>query len=96
MDGGVAGVDSPLGSLRSKRFAVTKRRPNGKKSPNPSAWLYVMQSEDLENWIQRELWRANGPDVPLERMGQMIASNLLLDKNKLGKWSLRRRRVCVL
>lgn len=64
----------------------TYPRPNGEKYANANARLYVMRSEDLENWSQPELLSVKGPDVPFERMGRMIDPYLLLDKDEPGKW----------
>lgn len=64
----------------------TYPRPNGEKYANADARLYVMRSDDLENWSQPELLMVKGGNVPRERMGRMIDPYLLQDKDDPGKW----------
>ena len=61
-------------------------RPHGEKFGNESARLWIMRSDDLENWSSPELLRVKGPEVPVENMGRMIDPYLLEDKDEPGKW----------
>jgi sucrose-6-phosphate hydrolase SacC (GH32 family) len=51
-----------------------------------TARVFVMTSEDLENWSAPRLLKVKGPDVPVEKMGRMIDAFLLEDKDEAGKW----------
>ena len=66
--------------------ASTYPQPNGELYGNATARLYLMRSKDLEHWSEPELMRVKGPDVPVEKMGRMIDSYLMPDKDDPGKW----------
>ena len=51
-----------------------------------SARVFIMRSDDLENWSEPELLKVKGDDVPREKMGRMIDAYLVEDKDKPGKW----------
>jgi hypothetical protein len=53
---------------------------------NTSARIFVMRSNDLENWSEAELLKVKGPRVPISEMGRMIDPYLLEDKDKPGKF----------
>ncbi len=63
----------------------TYPRPNGEKYGNHSARVWILRSDDLEQWSEPELLRVKG-DVPFESMGRMIDPYLLEDKDEPGKW----------
>jgi hypothetical protein len=64
----------------------TYPRPHGEKFGNNSSRIWIMRSEDLENWGPAELLRVKGPDVPEEKMGRMIDPFLLQDKDDPMTW----------
>lgn len=64
----------------------TYPRQNGEKFANADARVFVMRSNDLENWSEPELLRVKGDDVPREQMGRMIDPYLLQDKIDAGRW----------
>jgi len=51
-----------------------------------TARLFVMRSEDLEQWGEPELLRVKGSHVPVEEMGRMIDAYLVEDRGEPGKW----------
>jgi len=51
-----------------------------------SARVFIMRSDDLENWSEPELLKVKGDDVPREQMGRMIDAYLVEDKDEPGKW----------
>ena len=64
----------------------TYPRPNGERYGNQNARLWIMRSQDLENWGPPELLKVLGPGVSQEDMGRMIDPYLLQDKDDPGKW----------
>lgn len=64
----------------------TYPRPNGERYGNKDSRVWIMRSNDLENWGPAELLRVKGPDVPPEKMGRMIDPFLIKDKDDPDKW----------
>ena len=64
----------------------TYPRPNSETYGNETSRLWIMRSNDLENWGAPELLRVKGPDVPVENMGRMIDPYLVEDQDEPGKW----------
>jgi len=60
--------------------------PNREDFGDASSRLWIMRSEDLEEWSEPELLRVKGEDVPLEQMGRMIDPYLVEDAGEPGKW----------
>jgi hypothetical protein len=60
--------------------------PNGEKYANNDAKVWIMRSDDLENWDEPELMMVKGPDVPVAEMGRLIDAYLVEDKDQPGKW----------
>ena len=58
----------------------------GQSTGDASSRLWIMRSDDLENWSEPELLRVKGPDVPVEAMGRMIDPYLIEDAADPGKW----------
>jgi hypothetical protein len=56
------------------------------KYGNQSARLFIMRSQDLQNWSEPELLKVKGPDVSEFEMGRMIDPYLMQDKDKPGKY----------
>ncbi len=51
-----------------------------------TARIFVMESDDLQNFSAPRLLHVKGPDVPVDKMGRMIDPYLLEDKDQPGKW----------
>lgn len=64
----------------------TYPRPNGEKYGNGNARIWLMESEDLENWSEPQIMKVKGKDVKIEDMGRMIDPYLIEDKDEKGKW----------
>ncbi len=64
----------------------TYPRPNGERFGNKDSRIWIMRSNDLENWGPAELLQVKGPDVPQEKMGRMIDPFLIKDKDDPNKW----------
>jgi hypothetical protein len=64
----------------------TYPRPNGEKHGNKDSRVWIMRSQDLENWGPPELLAVKGPGVSREKMGRMIDPFLLQDKDDPKKW----------
>ncbi|MBD3267832.1 family 43 glycosylhydrolase [bacterium] len=60
--------------------------PNKEKWGNPTARLWIMRSDDLEDWSTPELLKVKGPNVPRGKMGRMIDPYLIEDADEPGKW----------
>ncbi|MHC4213905.1 MAG: sialidase family protein [Planctomycetota bacterium] len=60
--------------------------PDGKKYGNNNCRLWIMRSDDLENWAEPEMLKVKGPDVPFDKMGRLIDAYLVEDKDTPGKW----------
>jgi hypothetical protein len=60
--------------------------PNGEKYGNDDCRVWIMRSDDLENWGPAEMLMVKGPDVPVEKMGRLIDAYLVEDKDEPGKW----------
>ncbi len=60
--------------------------PNNEKHGNKNARVWIMRSDDLENWSKPEMLKVKGPDVPFEKMGRLIDPYLVQDKNDPRKW----------
>jgi len=60
--------------------------PGGEKYGTSDARIWIMKSDDLENWSEPELLRVRGPDVPVEKMGRIIDPYLVRDKDEPEKW----------
>lgn len=60
--------------------------PNNEVYGNPTARLWIMRSDDLENWSEPEMLAVKGPDVARKDMGRMIDPYLIEDKDKPGRW----------
>ena len=54
---------------------------NGEKYGNGRSRLYIMESEDLENWSEPYLLNVKG-DLPSEKAGRMIDPYLIYDENE--------------
>jgi sucrose-6-phosphate hydrolase SacC (GH32 family) len=48
--------------------------------------LFMMSSEDLENWSVPTLLKVKGKEIAVENMGRMIDPYLVEDKSEKGKW----------
>ena len=64
----------------------TYPRPNGERFGNDSSRLWIMRSQDLENWGPPEQLRVKGPNVPEEKLKRMIDPYLFEDRDDSGKW----------
>ncbi len=64
----------------------TYPRPKGEKYGNKDCRVWIMRSDDLENWGPPERLMVKGPEVPVEKMGRLIDPYLVEDKDKPGKW----------
>jgi hypothetical protein len=64
----------------------TYPRPHGERNGNADSRIWIMRSQDLENWGPPELLAVMGPEVSREKMGRMIDPFLLQDKDDPGKW----------
>jgi hypothetical protein len=64
----------------------TYPRPNGERYGNENSRIWMMRSQDLENWGKPELLKVMGPAVSQGEMGRLIDPFLLQDKNEPGKW----------
>lgn len=64
----------------------TYPRQNGEKYANNTARVFIMRSEDLENWSVPELLRVKGDEVPNDQMGRMIDPYVLQDKDDARRW----------
>jgi sucrose-6-phosphate hydrolase SacC (GH32 family) len=51
-----------------------------------SARIFIMRSNDLENWSEPEILMVKGNDVPVPEMGRMIDPYLLEDKDEKGRY----------
>lgn len=60
--------------------------PNGETFGNKTSRIWIMRSDDLENWSEPELLRVKGANVPIENMGRMIDPYLIEDADQPGKW----------
>ena len=60
--------------------------PNNEKHGNKNARVWIMRSDDLENFSKPEMLKVKGPDVPFEKMGRLIDPYLVQDKNDPKKW----------
>ena len=60
-------------------------RENGEKYGNHRSRLYVVESDDLENFSSPRLLRVKG-DIPEEEMGRMIDPYLLRDREDPELW----------
>jgi sucrose-6-phosphate hydrolase SacC (GH32 family) len=60
--------------------------PNGEVFSTDESRIWIMRSQDLENWSKPELLKVKGEDVPREKMGRMIDPYLLEDAQEKGKW----------
>jgi len=60
--------------------------PDDEKYGNENARIWIMKSDDLENFSEPELLEVRGPDVPVEKMGRIIDPYLVRDKDERGKW----------
>ncbi|BDD11380.1 hypothetical protein FUAX_38120 [Fulvitalea axinellae] len=60
--------------------------PNKERFGNKDSRVWIMRSEDLENWSEPELLKVKGNDVVVEDMGRMIDPYLLEDADEPGKW----------
>ncbi len=58
--------------------------PNLEKWGNQTSRIWIMRSNDLEQWSQPELLAVKGADIPVEDMGRMIDPYLFQDAD--GKW----------
>ncbi len=68
-----------------KMCLQTYCRENGEKYGNDRSRIYLMESEDLENWSEPYPMMVKG-ETPLEQMGRMIDPYLLYDE-KEGLWN---------
>ena len=59
-------------------------RENGEKYGNDNSRIWVMESDDLENWEEPRMLRVKGDDVPFEEMGRMIDPYLIQAED--GAW----------
>jgi len=50
----------------------TYPRPKGEKYGNRDCRVWIMRSNDLENWGPPERLMVKGPEVPVEKMGRLI------------------------
>ncbi len=57
---------------------------NGERWGNERSRLWIMESDDLEDWSEPTLLRVKGDDVPVEEMGRMIDAFLIRDDG--GDW----------
>jgi hypothetical protein len=60
--------------------------PNNETWGNKDSRIWIMRSDDLENWSEPELLRVKGSDIAVDEMGRMIDPYLLEDANEPGKW----------
>jgi hypothetical protein len=60
--------------------------PNNEKHGNKNARVWIMRSDDLENWSEPQMLMVKGPDVHFEKMGRLIDPYLVKDKNDPRKW----------
>jgi hypothetical protein len=60
--------------------------PNKERYGNKTSRLWIMRSDDLENWSEPELLRVKGPAVPQAEMGRMIDPYLVEDADQPGRW----------
>ena len=63
----------------------TYPRENGEKYGNLNARVYVMESDDLENFDSPRMLMVKG-NIPVEDMGRMIDPYLIEDLQEPGKW----------
>lgn len=59
-------------------------RENGEKYGNDRSRIWLLASDDLENWDTPELLRVKGDDTAVEDMGRMIDPYLIRNDN--GEW----------
>lgn len=60
--------------------------PNNEIWGNKDSRIWIMRSDDLENWSEPELLKVKGPYIPVDQMGRMIDPYLMEDANEPGKW----------
>ena len=81
---------SPGNIIRYRNYWImclqTYPRPNGEKFGNSSARIWVMSSQDLENWSEPELLRVKGDNVKVEDMGRMIDPYIIENWCKPGEF----------
>ena len=59
--------------------------PNQEIYGNETSRLFIMKSDDLENWREPEILKVKGNDVAIPDMGRMIDPYLIKDENT-NKW----------
>jgi hypothetical protein len=70
--------------LSLQTYPMPGNKRSGKlRFANESRRNWIMRSDDLENWSERELLKVMGPDVD---PGTMIDPFILEDKDEPGKW----------
>lgn len=60
--------------------------PNNETWGNKTSRIWIMRSDDLQNWSDPEMLMVKGDDVAINNMGRMIDPYLLEDANESGKW----------
>ena len=60
--------------------------PNKETWGNKDSRIWIMRSDDLENWSEPELLKVKGEHVQINQMGRMIDPYLLEDADEPGKW----------
>ncbi len=60
--------------------------PNDEKYGNQDARGYLMRSKDLTDWSEPELIPLLGPEVPFEKMGRILGTSFLEDRDEAGLW----------
>jgi predicted GH43/DUF377 family glycosyl hydrolase len=60
--------------------------PNRETFGTSDSRIWIMRSDDLENWSEPEFLAVKGPDVPREDMGRMIDPYLIEDAQEPGLW----------
>ncbi|TKG88748.1 hypothetical protein EYV94_26675 [Puteibacter caeruleilacunae] len=64
----------------------TYPQPNMEVWGNNDSRIWIMRSNDLENWSEPELLKVKGNNIAIEEMGRMIDPYLLEDQDVAGKW----------
>ena len=60
--------------------------PNDEKYGNQDARGYLMRSKNLVDWSEPELIPLMGPEVPFEKMGRILGTWFLEDRDQPGLW----------
>ena len=60
--------------------------PENQPCGDDTARVFVMSSDDLEQWTEPRMLMVKGPDVPVGKMGRMIDPYLVEDKDEPGTW----------